>query len=36
LVIIVEYPPDEIVSGYFVAVLAALLGASGASNRAVT
>ena len=36
LAIVVEYPPDEIVSGYFVAVLAAFIGASGASNNAVT
>jgi hypothetical protein len=36
LAIVVEYPPDEIVSGYFVAVDAALIGESGASNNAVT
>jgi hypothetical protein len=34
--IVVEYPPEEIVSGYFVAKLAALTGASGASNNVVT
>jgi hypothetical protein len=36
LVIVVEYPPEEIVSGYLVAVLAALTGESGASNSAAT
>jgi hypothetical protein len=36
LVIVVEYPPDEIVSGYLVAVLAALTGESGASKSAAT
>jgi hypothetical protein len=36
LAIVVEYPPDEIVNGYLVAVVAALAGESGASNNAVT
>jgi hypothetical protein len=36
LAIVVEYPPDEIINGYFVAVDAALTGASGASNKTVT
>jgi hypothetical protein len=36
LAIVVEYPPEEIVSGYFVAVLAALADESGASNSVVT
>jgi hypothetical protein len=36
LEIVVEYPPDEIISGYLVAVEAALAGASGASNNTMT
>jgi hypothetical protein len=36
LAIVVEYPPEEIVSGYFVAVLAALTGENGASKNSVT
>ena len=36
LEIVVEYPPDKIINGYFVAVDAALTGESGASNNAVT
>jgi hypothetical protein len=36
LEIVVEYPPDEITNGYFVAVLVALTGERGASNNAVT
>jgi hypothetical protein len=34
--IVVKYPPEEIVSGYLVAVEAALTGVSGASNNTVT
>jgi hypothetical protein len=33
---VVEYPPDVMVSGYLVAVLAAFTDESGASKRAVT